>query len=227
MALGSNSSGDSNRIFLNVGFGKIRQKSIGREKVTAETPNAVCRKTQAGADSWGLEHDFLIGRITNIFYKEDKDYGNSFEVIIQDGADSYQLSFKDDNRNWFDFAKKLPNMNFNEVYKFSPYDFTDKDSGKRRAGFSIKQNSESVPSAYDRKDAGGKWTLLLGYPPSEGMDWKDKDEVKMYTIAVKKFFKNEFETKWKNAFAEVSAPTGLPEATQNDIPVTSSDDVPF
>ena len=37
-----------------------------------------------------------------------------FEVIISDGLDMYQLSFTEDSRFWFDMAKKLPNVNFNE-----------------------------------------------------------------------------------------------------------------
>lgn len=190
MALGSNSSGD--RTFLSVGFGKIRQKSVNGKKVDAGTVGAVCRETQSGAESWALEHDFLTGVIEKIFYKEDTNYGNSFEVIITDGLDTYQLSFTEDSRFWFDMAKKLPNVNFSEKIKITAYDFEDKQTHKRRAGISLEQNGQKISSYYDYFDEDTQsWSILHGYP-NEQIDWKDKDEIKMYMIKIKKFLRSEF-----------------------------------
>jgi hypothetical protein len=190
MALGSHSG--SPKIFLQVSFGKIRQKSLeNKQKVDASTPGAVRRETQSGSESWALEHDFLSGIIENIFYKEDAQYGNSFEVVISDVVDQYQLSFTEDSRYWFDFMKKLPNVDLKSVVKISAYDFVNKEN-KRVAGCGVEQNNQKVASYYEVKDKDGKWTLLHGFPVSDGVVFKDKDEIKMYFIKVKKFLRNQF-----------------------------------
>lgn len=191
MGLGSRS--DGTKIFLQVSFGKIRQKSLeNKQKVDASTPGAVRRETQSGSESWALEHDYISGIIENIFYKEDPQYGNSFEIVISDVVDEYQLSFAEDSRYWFDFMKKLPNVDLKNQVKISAYDFVNKE-GKRVAGCGVEQNGQKITSYYEVKGKDGKWQLLHSFPVSEGVDFKDKDETKMYFIKVKKFLRKQFE----------------------------------
>ncbi len=191
MSLGSHSG--SPKIFLQVSFGKIRQKNLeNKQKVDANTPGAVRRETQSGNESWALEHDYLLGIIDNIFYKEDAQYGNSFEVVISDNIEQYQLSFTEDSRYWFDFMKKLPNVDFKSQVKISAYDFLNKES-KRIAGCGVEQNNQKIASYYEVKDKDNKWQLLHGFPISEGVNFKDKDEVKVYFINVKKFLRKQFD----------------------------------
>jgi hypothetical protein len=211
MALGSNTG--TAKTYLSVGFGKIRQKQTeNKQKVDANTPNAVKRETQSGAESWALEHDFVSGKIEKIFFKEDKEYGNSFEVVISDAVDIYQLSFTEESRFWFDFAKKLPNIDLSKEVKITAYDFEDKESKKRRAGISIEQSGVKINSFYDEKD-GDKYKLLHGFPnaPTD-MNWKDKDEVKVYFISVKKFLRSEF----TRLFAEKWNETGRTPMEERD-----------
>ena len=208
MGLGSNQT--TPKIYLSVAYGKIRQKSVGNEKVNEKTPGAVKRLTQQGAESWSLEHDFVTGEIENIFYKEDEKYGNSFEVVITEVADKYQLSFTEDSRFWFDFAKKLPNINFNEPLKITAYDFTDRVTGKKHAGISVEQNGQKITSFYETKE-GEKWILKHGFPTSEGVDWKDKDETKVFLIRVKKFLRTEFVNRIMPLFAQTNVPEVVEE----------------
>lgn len=217
MALGSHQNTD--KIFLSVGFGKLRQKSLAnREKVTADTPNAVKRETQSGKDSWALEYDFIEGLITFIYFKEDKEYGDSYEVTIQDGLDHYQISFKSDSRFWYDFAKKLPNIDLSEPVKITCYDFEDKVSGKRKAGVSILQNKEKVLSFYDKKD-GDKWVLLHGFPDGSAVDWNNKKKSKIFLMEVEEFLHDEFDKRIAPQF-------DMSETHNNTVANMSADDIP-
>jgi hypothetical protein len=225
MGLGSNSG--SPRIFLSVGFGKIRQKSLeNKEKVTSTTPNAVKRLKQDNTETWAIEHDYISGKIENIFFKEDEKYGNSFEVVLLDGIDKYQISFSEDNRFWFDFMKKLPNVLMNDAVKITAYDFVDKKTGKRKAGISLEQNGNKITSFYDKKKDETTWELLHGFPKSDGIDWKDKDELKIYFIRVKKFLHNEFNTRIAPLFELVSEKHNI-EVEDNSNDVGPVDDLPF
>lgn len=214
------------KIYISVGFGKLRQKSLeNKDKVTKDTPGAKMRKTQQGSESWALEFDWLDGIIENIFYKEDAEHGNSFEVVMVDVMDRYQISFKDDSRFWFDLAKKLPNIDLKQKVKLNPYDFTDK-SGKRIVGLSVEQNGKKIESFYSKKDDKGGYLTLHNFPtPDLDMNWKDKDEVKIYTIKVKKFLKNELETKILPKFQVQNTPT---IEVDNDLPAEVGEDgLPF
>jgi len=68
--------------------------------------------------------------------------------------------------------------------------------------------------------------LLHGFPTGEGVDFKDKDEIKMYFIKVKKFLRGEFVRlfgeKWKeSAHKEDATETPLTPG------IDDSDDLPF
>ena len=224
MGLGSNSS--SSKIYLSVGFGKIRQKSLeNKEKVNAQTPGAVKRLKQDKTETWAIEHDFVSGIIESLFYKEDQQYGNSFEVVIVDGLDKFQLSFSEDSRFWFDFMKKLPNVELKSVVKITAYDFTDKQN-KRRAGISLEQNGNKILSFYEKKKEDQSWELLHGFPKADvDINWKDKDDVKAYSIKIKKFLRNEFMNKIQPLFEHSIS---VAEETNLDgMEPDPTDDLPF
>jgi hypothetical protein len=223
MARGSHT--ETGRTFLSVAFGKIRQKHTDTgQRVDENTPLAVRRETQAGKESWALEFDFVSGIIQKIFYKESQEYENTFEVVIADGPENLQLSFTEDSRFWFDFMKKLPNIDLSKEVKITAYDFVDKDK-KRRVGISIEQGGTKIGSYYEKKGEDGKWTLLHGFPAADGVDFKDKDETKIYFIKVKKFLKNQFTEifgdKWGKS--ETAAETKTDEVSADEPP----SDLPF
>jgi len=230
MALGSNTG--SPKIYLTVGFGKIRQKTLeNKQKVNKDTPGAAMRKLANDAESWALEHDFISGIIENIFYKEDKQYGNSFEVVIRDVTDLYQLSFSEDSRFCADFLKKLPNVNLSDQLKITAYDFVNQES-KHVAGISIEQSGNKITSFYDKKHEDKEkvtWELLHGFPKSEGVDFKDKDETKIYFIQVKKFLRSEFSRLFSDKFNKPEPKQEVHEDLEensDDIPSEQTDNEP-
>jgi hypothetical protein len=221
MALGNN-SGNSPRVFLSVGFGKLRQKQLeNKTKVDATTPNAVKRVTQSGGDSWALEYDFISGIIENIFFKEDHEYGDSFEVTIRDAADLYQISFPEDSRYCMEFLTKLPKLDLNKDVKIQVYDFTTKE-GKRKSGVSVSQGDEKIQSYYTNKIGENSYEAINGFPVAPvDMNWKDKDDTKIYFISVKKFLRSEFKRLFPNGFSKQpvsSAPVVETEAEPDDLP---------
>lgn len=215
MARGSHT--EAGKIYLSVAFGKIRQKQTDDgKKVDENTPGAVKRQTQSGADSYAIEHDFVSGKIEKIFYKESTEYQNTFEVVISDGVENLQISFVEDSRFCFDFMKKLPNIDLSKEVKITAYDFNDRQTNKRKSGISIEQGGQKITSYYEKKDENGKWTMLHGFPSPEGTDFKDKDETKIYFIKVKKFLKAQFEKLFAGKWSDN---TPAPEADE-----TSPDD---
>jgi hypothetical protein len=77
MALSTNDSNGSKK-YLSVVGGKISQK------VTADTPGAVKRTNKNGVEIWELQFGSVSGIIRDIKLKEDANYGNQYEVSMQD-----------------------------------------------------------------------------------------------------------------------------------------------
>lgn len=232
MGVGSNSNGAA-KVFLSVGFGKIRQKSVNGKKVDENTPGAICRETQSHAMSWAIEYDFIEGIIEKIFFKEDPQYGDSFEVVIRDVVDLYQVSFPEDSRYWGDLMKKLPNINLNQEVKLTSYDFEDKESHKRISGLSVEQNGEKIQSYYSIKKQDGTYDIVNGFPSSAGVDFKnDKAERNIYFIRVKAFLHREFDSLIAPQF-KGSSDTDGGDSTSNDFTGSGvgnqdvTDDLPF
>jgi hypothetical protein len=197
---------DSHKIYLSVGFGKIRRKTDENGKpVTESTPKAVRRATKDGTPVWALEYPYLEGKIQKIFLKEDTGYGVSIEIVISDILETFQLSLKEESRYGQDFFKKLPNIDLTNTVKLTPYDFKDKETGKPKVGVSIEQFEKKVQSYYEVK-TDGKWNILHGYPEPDGVNFLDKDELKIYFIKVKKFLRTEFLSKF-GKFEQKEQPT--------------------
>ena len=210
------------RNYLSIGFGKIRQKQLPNgQKVDETTAGATMRETDKGI-SYSIEYDKISGLIQDIHFKEDSQYGNSYEVMIYDNDERYQLSLKEDSRITMEFLKKLPNIDFKYEVELSPFDFTTKDN-KRLVGITIKQNGEKIESFYSRKD-GEKWITLNGYPePPANMDWKNKKQLQRYSLDVQEFLLNEFK---KIKFEPISEAQKTVVQSQPDVPATE-DDLPF
>ena len=217
------------KTFLSVGYGTIRQKQVNGQPVDANTPNAVKRVSEKGEESWSIEHRSVTGYIEKIFLKENKgkdgkDFGDSFEVVISDALDTYQISFKEDSRFWTDLMKKLPNIDLSKEVKIAPYDFNTKE-GKRQIGTSVEQNGVKIRSFFDLYKEDKTWELLHGFPSAEGINFKDKDDIKLYGIKVKKFLHQYFMENFDNIFKEKKK-TKVEESEEPAV-VSPGDDLPF
>ena len=251
MEQGLKKSSGEGKTFLQVAYGKLRQKTTENgQRVTKDTPGAVLRKTQSGEESWAIEYDSITGTIENMYFKQDAQYGDSYEVTVRVVADLFQISFKDESGFWRSFMERLPNVNIKDVVKIGVYDF---ESGERRnVGTYLEQENNDkaeerqskngtvrhvLPSAYVKKDKDGNIKFMHGYPPSTGVEFKNKNERKKYFIDLYAFLAGEF-----NRFvakADFNAPhektagsgtgEGVPEYTAEYVPPVDDemDGLPF
>lgn len=169
-----------NRIFLSISYGKLRKKS------TADDSKAVERENRQGDMVWERVFTFVEGQITNIYYKESEDYGNSFDVTIDDGENKWGISFKESSRYCQDFLSRLPNIDLSKWVRISPYDFFPKGSEKSRQGITVWQDETKIPNYFVAK-VDDKFIYNHGFPESTGK--MEKDDFKIYLIQVKKFLR--------------------------------------
>lgn len=209
------------KTYLTIGFGKLRQKT----KVMAE--GVTERKTQDGEPTLAYEFDSIDGIITNIYYKESKDYGNSFEVQIEDDK-IYVLSFKEDSRYCHNLLVKLPKIDFDKKVRIMPYDFMDKQ-GKPRRGITIWQDDVKLDNTFFQKKDGEEWKYYHGYPVP-GPDMNDK-KLKIYFINVQDFLYNytikEIIPKFKYERLVKQASSVASDNTIDNAETIIDDDLPF
>jgi hypothetical protein len=206
------------RMYLTIGFGKIRRKAKPDEK------GAVCRTLESGDETWAIEYHAIDGILTGIYPRQDV-YGESYQVYLRDEGENYILQVKTNQRYCIDLLERIPSMNPGARYKFVPYDY-EKD-GKRRAGLKIEdENGEPVLSYYKEfeQDPEGKWNVIYknGLQPFKG-DWKDKDRLKIYFMEQLVFLKAEANTYLSGWKGSENIETGNNE----DIPLPLDEDVPF
>lgn len=171
------------RRFLHISYGKFRERA-GENESGAEV-----RINKDNKSIWEFVFDFVEGQITGIFYKEDDKFGNSFEVVLDDKIDKFQISFKEGDSFFNDFFSKLPNVNLDKWVKLVPYDFEDKNTGKKKRGLVIWQEQNKIESkftSYDKETK--KFTYYEGFPEPEKK--MDKEDWKIYFIKVVKFLRN-------------------------------------
>jgi len=212
------------RRFLHISYGKFREKA-GENEDGAEV-----RTNKDGKSIWEFVFDYVEGQVTKIFHKEDDKYGNSFEVMIDDNVDKFQVSFKEGDSFFNDFFSKLPNVNLEKWIKIVPYDFEDKNTGKQKRGLVIWQDEAKIESrfaSYDKEMK--KFSYLEGFPEPEKK--MDKEDWKIYFIKVVKFLRNHTNNKIipilkdnTNELVDNTVYNDIPEAI---VPVTNNDDLPF
>lgn len=168
--------------FLHISFGKFREKA-GENAIGAEA-----RKNKENKTVWEYVYDYVEGEIVKIFYKESKDYGNSFEVLVRDSEELFQVSFKEGDNFYNDFFSKLPNIDLDKWVKLVPYDFEDENTKKSKRGLTIWQDANKIESkfvSYDKETK--KFTYLEGFPqPEKSMETEDW---KIYFLKVVKFLR--------------------------------------
>jgi hypothetical protein len=242
-----NSSSNTNRVFLSVAFGKLRQKSLSNgTKVDENTIGAVKRITKQKAETWALEFDNICGRIESVFYKDNSgtDFSSSFEAGIKVGNMVYQISFTEDSKFWYGFMRCLPNININDPIRISVYDYETKDH-KKKSGISIEQDENPKTRAVSFKDGsihnyvvsyykeydevGKKWNFLHGYPtPASTINWNDKDETTIYFTLVKVFLRKQFNELFKDKFVktQIQEPESIVDPIDDSYPSFSASNVP-
>ena len=206
------------KIYLQIGYGKLRKKT------TVPGEGVVKRFTKDGEETLAYEYNFVEGLITNIYYKESKDYGNSFEVTIKDGKEVYNISFKENSRYCQDFLSKLPSIVLGEIVKITPYEMLG-DNGKLFRGVSIQQNGVKLQNYFVKKE-GEERKHLHGFP-KPAVDNLSEKQWKIYCIEMQDFLAqytlNEIIPKLKEGHSE---PNQESENVNNSKP-EEDDEIPF
>ena len=209
------------KIYLNIIYGKIRQRT------NSEDEKAVRRENDSGKVFYERIYNGISGLITNIYYKENDEYGNSFEITLKDREGKYNLSISENSRYCKDFLSKLPNVNLEKDVYISPFDF--EPEGKRKVGLTIKQDGEKIYSYFLQKNDDNSFTQLHGFPEWE----KDmsKDDLKIHFIKVSKFLreytiKNIIPKLVEHEYDSTEQPSTEQPLTEEP-PVEEVDDLPF
>jgi hypothetical protein len=173
---------NSNRRYMHISYGQFKEKAV--ENATG----AVARETKDGRVIWEYPFDYIEGKITGIYHKEDEKFGNSFEVIVDDGKEKFQISFKEGDNFFNDFFSKLPNTDLKRTVKLVPYAFNDKNTGKLKKGLVIWQGEAKIDNYFTSYNETKKiFEYSNGFPqPEKSMD---KEEWKIYFIRVTKFLR--------------------------------------
>lgn len=176
MGFGQSQSGQKTT-YVNIVGGKLAVKAKEGDE------GAVSRVNKNSITVWEMQYPNLTGAIVGVECKENEKLGAMEYVIsIDDVGTPYKLSIPQDSKYGDSFADKLLNLKLRSVYSFIPYDFEDKESGKKRTGISICEGSpkgNKVASYYTKDDPKDK------PQPKETMrtnDWK------RYNIDLREFY---------------------------------------
>jgi hypothetical protein len=136
--LGKNSN--SNKQYPIIANGKVRIPALeGAEG--AET-----RKWEKDGKS-GVKHeyvyDFIRGYITGMYIEDNKEYGTSYRITIEDGLDTYILSLKTDSRYGTTLISRLPLVKTDQEVLIVPYHIQNEGKKFPTTGVSVYQGPNS------------------------------------------------------------------------------------
>lgn len=142
---------DGNVIYFRVAGGKLVRSA------KADTPGAVAVKTPTGETVYQLHDDFIEGMIT-AFDEKTSDFNGkttrSLVVVMSDTDEVYRIEMTRGKQYWADLLLRLPNVDLSKRITLSPYDITDKDTGSRNQGISMKQQGQKITRAFTKDNPG-------------------------------------------------------------------------
>jgi len=143
----------SNLTYLSIFGGKIVQQWKKKpEPDTLPLGKKLHERINANDDTvYYIEYDAVEGLLTKAVLDTEGKYGDKINLTLTDMGEDYLLSFPIESSYANTFFNKLDNLDINESISFQPYSFED-DSGKKRSGFALYQDSEKIPNVYTRED---------------------------------------------------------------------------
>lgn len=240
MALGKETTNNTQYISFKPSIGSLVIKSDANDP---EAKARTYKDSQSNEEKTVYEkrYKFISGKIVGIEVDTAGDYGSQLKVTLRDSKGDYTLPLPL-NKSWgTKVAEQLPNIALDKDVVFSGYgDFTTDDGKIVKAGLSVKQNGERVPSAFNyQKD--GVWVRDHGfpeYPKADQVPDQTKNKAKYtkfwndYYFSVEEFLIEWFNknltieyTPTQSSAQQSSADdiTYVPEKTSD----TSDDDIPF
>jgi hypothetical protein len=145
----------------------IGMLAIKSDENDVEAKPRTYKDPQSGEEKTVYERQYksLDGKIVGIEVDTAGDYGPQLKLTIRDTEDVVFAVPLD--KGWGQkIAEAVPNINLDETVYITAYgDFTTEDGSEVKAGVSIKQNGEKVPSKFKSYDADKKeWSNFEGYP---------------------------------------------------------------
>ena len=192
-----------------MGFGESKMKATyvtilgGKLAVRASEgeDGAVSRINKNNEVVWERFYPNIEGMLENIeVYKNEKS-GWQFVVTLDDIGSKYKIIIPCESRYGDNLACKVGNLKKNEVYRFTPYDFEDREAknsaGKplRQTGISISRGQEKIQMTITKDNPQGR-------PVATGK--LDDEDYKVFIIQVRKFYRSVVEN-WGKSSPEVKA----------------------
>lgn len=137
----------NNAIFLSITDGKISRR------VSHPTEKSIQRTTKENKVVNEEFYGAVEGRITNVEFKEHKDYGRFLNVTLTDDGGPMILQMKYPSGYATSFLKALPNADLSEIVKLSPSLKIEGD--KKKGTLFINQNGAALKWAYTKDDPNG------------------------------------------------------------------------
>lgn len=146
--------GTSNNVqnYYNVSNGKV-VKSFGKNE--PENVATTKRTNKKGDVVYEQIFSFIEGRIIDAKLQSHDEYGDSIKLTFSDGIESAELQIKFDSAYGRSFLFKLPNCDFSKYVKLTPYQFTDKQTGKDVTGLNLQQDGKKIDNFYTKDTPNG------------------------------------------------------------------------
>jgi hypothetical protein len=180
MALGTKQS-EGKKVYLSVVGGKLTQRC------EESTPGAVKRVNKMGKEVYELHHNFVSGMMTGIALRESAEFGDSYEVFLEEVGEVYVINIPISGRVSNGILSRLPNIDLTSPVEIRTFMITDKESGKEKSFSSVYQNGLKIEPAFTREKPNG-------LPPLEQkkvkgqLVWDDSEQIEFYKELVKKTF---------------------------------------
>lgn len=140
--MGLGSAQDKKNLYLSVAGGYIWNRKAGEDDPDYTTQTFIKGDGEEGIRK-GAQYADLTGRVTNVAFRTHEKYGESINVTVDDGDESFILSMSTNNQYSQCMMKALLLMDFSKDLFIKPYDFTGAD-GRRAQGISFRQNGEKI-----------------------------------------------------------------------------------
>jgi len=186
---GTVSRSQSKTVYWNITGGKFARNANEGEA------GAMKRENKFKKIVWEIFSDGLTGNIIDVnVYENSFDGIKTKQLVIKlipvEGW-VYVINVSKESRYFNSFIEKLPNININEKVELYPYNFEDKETGKKQTGITVIQNGIKITTAYKEK-VGEKYVVKKGMPPFPE-DWASLEdfEKKHYFAKVGSFLEKE------------------------------------
>lgn len=133
--------------FLSIGDGKITKR------VKEPTDNSVSRVTKEGKTVHEEIYDAISGIITEIKTTDHPQYGRFWNIMLQDGNESFSLQMNYSGGYASAFLKLLPNVDLSEAVRIIPS--MKIDNGKKKVSLFITQHGEPLKHFYTKDNPNG------------------------------------------------------------------------